>query len=138
MRRSKKVATVFTGAAALTGGYGPAALAATTPATAVRPAVAWQECGPNNGGISNWVHFFYPGDDHPAECFHGAGGSPVNATIASFCPGNNNGKLYTSVGSFSFNAGDGRHRMNYWLGSTYQVHVSGIYIFSWKGDSKCT
>jgi hypothetical protein len=72
MRRSFKLATVFTGAAALAGGYGPTALAATTQATEVHPDIGpARECLANNGGVSNWVHLYYPNDDHPAMCIGG-------------------------------------------------------------------
>jgi hypothetical protein len=39
----------------------------------------------------------YLGNDHSAECFHGAGYRRANATIASFCPGNNNGFVSGSM-----------------------------------------
>jgi hypothetical protein len=104
MRRSFKVATVFTGAAALAGEYGPTALAATT---AVHPDFTVQECGANDDGVSNWVHLYYPADDHPAECIGGATSyHSERGTIASFCPGNN-------------------------------FHLTGITIDTWSGDAKC-
>jgi hypothetical protein len=135
------VATVFTGVAALAGGYAPTAFAATTQATPVRPDIGVQECGANNGGISNWVHLYYPNGDHPAECFHGKGFSSANATIASFCPGNNSGTIYGSVnGTYIapvlFYASSGRHEISYWTGYR-EVHISGIRISKWTGDSKC-
>jgi hypothetical protein len=140
MRRSFKVATVFTGVAAVTGGFGPAALAAQ--ATAIQPDIAHQECGANNGGVSNWVHLYYPNDDHPAECFHDKGNVAAAGTIASFCPGNNIGSLRGTAqranASFSFSAGEGRHPV-----SSYAVYggnftLTGISIRGWTGDAKCT
>jgi hypothetical protein len=142
LRRSFKVATVFTGAAALAGGYGPTALAATAQTTAVHPDIANQECGANDDGISNWVHLYYPNDDHPAECYHGAGSTPAGATIASFCPGNNKGEVFGSVDGvtspFPFGAGDGRHPVSWYDGYAGNYHVTGIYIIGWSGDAKCT
>jgi hypothetical protein len=145
MRRSFKVATVFTGAAALAGGYGPAALAATTQATAVHPDVTFQECGANDDGVSNWVHLYYPADDHPAECIGGATSNhAVSATIASFCPGNNNGWFDASVDGnplsspIYFYAGSGRHSTAWWTGGYPEVHVYKITIKNWAGEAKCT
>jgi hypothetical protein len=132
MRRSFKLATTFTGVAALSGAYGPAALATTTP-TAVHPYIHNQECGPNNGGVSNWVHLYYPHNDHPAECFGGAGGTPANATISSFCPGNNNGYFLADgiVSPVVFNHNSGRNNIG-------PMHISYLYISNWTGNAKCT
>jgi hypothetical protein len=137
MRKSFKVATVFTGVATIAGGYGPTAFAATTRANVVQPdTIRNQECLANNGGISNWVHLYYPNNDHPAECFHGAGYTPANATIASFCPGNNSGSISGSLSGhpdpqpLKFTAGSGRNN----LGS---FHLKGITIKHWVGNGKC-
>jgi hypothetical protein len=139
VKRSFKLATVFTGAGALTGIFAPAALAAPTHATALaRPDIgSWRECGANNGGVSNWVHLYYPNDDHPAECIGGAGNANANATIYSFCPGNNNGFIY-GTHSFSFKAGHGRkHVSAYDHGFAGNDLVDGISIYSWKSHAKC-
>jgi hypothetical protein len=133
MRRSFKLATAFTGVAALSGGYGPTALAATTPAAAVHPDIGNRVCGANNGGVSNWVHLYYPNNNHPAECFGGAGGTPVNATIASFCPGNNNGDFLADgiVSPVTFHHSSGRNNIG-------TMHISYLYISNWSGHAKCT
>jgi hypothetical protein len=59
-------------------------------------------------------HLYYPDDDHPAECFHGAGYTAAGATIASFCPGNNAGRVLGTVdgmsAGFPFEAGGGGDR----------------------------
>lgn len=141
MRRSFRVATVFTGVAAVAGGFGPAALAATAQTTAID--IANQECGANTGGVSNWVHLYYPNNDHPAECFHDKGNVAAKATIASFCPGNNSGSLRgTSASgaksSFSFAAGEGRHPISSFEQYGGYFHVTGIAITGWTGDAKCT
>jgi cell division inhibitor SepF len=136
MRRSFKVATVFTGVAALAGGgYGPTALAATTRANVVQPEMTNKECAANNDGVSNWVHLYYPNDDHPAECFGGEGYKPANVTIASFCPGNNSGYLSGSLSGYPdsqplhFYAGSGRNPLNF--------HITGITITHDVGEAKC-
>jgi hypothetical protein len=142
MKRSFRVATAFTGAAALAGGYGPAALAATTQATAVRPDIGpARVCGANNGGVSNWVHFFYPNDDHPAVCIGGGGATSVAANIGSFCPGNNSGWVRgihsnDSPLTFFFHAGQGRHSMAYWIARA-NFYVSAMSISHWKGNDPC-
>jgi hypothetical protein len=142
MRRSFKVATVFTGVAAVTGGFGPTAFAATAQTTAIQPDLANQVCGANNDGISNWVHLYYPNDDHSAECFHGKGNHAAAGTIASFCPGNNIGSLRgTAQGanaSFSFSVSEGRHPISSFEQYGGYFTLTGISIRSWKGDAKCT
>jgi hypothetical protein len=140
MRRSFKVATVFTGVAAVTGGFGPAALAAQ--ATAIQPDIAHQECGANNGGVSNWVHLYYPNDDHPAECFHDKGNVAAAGTIASFCPGNNIGSLRGTAdggrnASFSFSTGEGRHPVSSFEQYGGNFTLTGISIRGWTGGAKC-
>jgi len=59
-------------------------------ASTILPAVP---CASNNNGISNWVHLYYPNDDHPAMCIAGQGSEPVKGTIYSVCGGNNSGVL---------------------------------------------
>jgi hypothetical protein len=139
MKRSFMAATVFAGAGAMTGMFAPAALAAPAQTTAAaQPDIGpWQECGANNGGVSNWVHIFYPNDDHPAECIGGSGTAAAAATIASFCPGNNIGWVFASH-SFRFSYGGGRKHV-----SKYDQHagydkLSRIYISAWTGHAKCT
>lgn len=147
MRRSFKVATAFTGVAALAGGAGPTALAATT--QHVLPAFKVQQCGANNGGVSNWVHLYYPNDDHPAECIAGpAHSNPVNATIYSFCPGNNFGQFFGSfdgiknVGPFPFGAGSPRAHIGNWAQASgiqfTPFHISRITIAGDSGHARCT
>jgi hypothetical protein len=134
MKKSFKVATVFTGVGAVTGICAPAALAA--PATL--PVPTTKVCGANNGGVSTWVHLFYPNDDHPAECVGGTGNADENATIYSFCPGNNSGFIY-GTHSFSFAPGQGRKHVSaydhHFAGNDY---VNGISIYTWKSHAKCT
>jgi hypothetical protein len=140
MKRSFKAATVFAGVGAATAIFAPAALAAPMhAATATKPDIGpWRECGANNGGVSNWVHLYYPNDDHPAECVGGAGNLNAAATIYSFCPGNNNGFIYGSH-SFSFNAGHGRkHVSAYDHGHAGNDFVDGISIYNWTSHAKCT
>jgi hypothetical protein len=90
MRRSFKVATVFAGMTALTGGYAPTALAATTPAAVRGPDITNRLCGSTT---THWVHLYYPHNGHAPECFGFEGSTPVNATISAFCPGNNKRQL---------------------------------------------
>jgi hypothetical protein len=147
MRRSFKLATVFTGAAALAGGlaggYGPTALATTTRATAVHPDIgAFQPCGANNNGVSHDVHLYYPNDDHPAECAGGAGYEPVNASIYSFCPGTNAGELFGTVDGqhdpFFFYPGSHRQPVSKYDHRAGNFHVSGISIKTWWDAATCT
>jgi hypothetical protein len=139
VKRSFKAATVFAGVGAMTGVFAPAALAAPAHTTAaanpdINPA---KECGANNGGVSNWVHLYYPNNDHPAECIAGRGTENVTATIASFCPGNNNGAMYSATNPFPFSHGQGRHPVSHWTKVAGNDHVAAIDIFSWTGAAKC-
>jgi hypothetical protein len=140
MRRSFRVATVFTGVAAVAGGFGPTALAA---AASRSGSITNVVCGANNGGLSTWVHMYYPNDDHPAECFGNRGTTPAKVTIDQLCPGNNSGSLLGSVGTFhdviSFHPGQGRHSDPYWdhVVSAY-FRISKVHISGWSGDAKCT
>jgi hypothetical protein len=131
MKRSFKVATVFAGVGAAGGLFAPAAMAAPTRATtAARPDInPAKECGTNKGGVSTWVHLYYPQDDHPAECITGAGYESLAGTIYSICPGNNYGRLFAKRDA-SFWAGGPRVA----LGNDYLL---GISIWSWSGHAKC-
>jgi hypothetical protein len=142
MRGPFCVATVFTGAGRPRGRNRAAALAAPAPASAVHPDIANQICWANNGGIRNWVHLYYPGNDHSAECLHGASYRRANATNASFCPGNNgfvSGSINGKLAPFSFLASQGRHPVSVYDDhpGTGNLHVSAISIGNWSGGAKC-
>jgi hypothetical protein len=140
MKRSFRAATVFAGVGAVTGVFAPAAFAAPAQPTAVaNPGInPARECGANNGGVSNWVHLYYPNDDHPAECISGRGTENVTATIASFCPGNNSGAMYSATYPFAFTPGQNRHHVSYWTKVAGNDHVDAIDIFNWTGHATCT
>ncbi len=128
MRRSFKVATVFAGMTALTGGYAPAAVAATTQATTA--GITWGPC--SKTGNSHWVHLYYPHNGHVPQCMGFAGSTPVNATVSAFCAGNNNGSYSTvAYGNVSF--GHSGHKVPY--GSAQ--HIYRLDIFSWSGNYAC-
>ena len=144
MRRSFRTATIFTGAGALAGAFGPLAFAAPAGAAAAAPAtIKNQECLANNGGISNWVHLYYPNNDHPAECFHGAGATGAKATIASFCPGNNSGWIAGFVNSvnepFHYKAGQGRKSIDHYqpIAELGAYDVWNVSISRWTRNAKC-
>lgn len=135
MRRSFRVATFFTGVAALSGGFGPTALAANANHTTAIPAIPTNQiCGANNDGVSHWLHLFYPNDDHPAECFHGTGTVAVKGTIHSFCPGSASGFLSghsTTLGSpydIPFNARYFRSGFRTKYGSVTNLNISKVTI----------
>jgi hypothetical protein len=138
MRRSFRVATVFTGVAAITGGLGPAALAATTK-TAAPEATTTKVCGANTGGVSRWLHLFYPNNDHPAECTHGSGFEPATGTIQAWCPGGTSGYLYgrlTATGSQVRIPFSRANNTRFSLGGT-NIALSGISVFDTGGGQKC-
>jgi hypothetical protein len=131
MKRSFKAATVFAGVGAMTGAFAPAAFANTAHVPTVK------ECGANNGGVSTWVHLYYPNDDHPAECAGGSGITNAGATIASFCPGNNYGTIFATH-RFDFSPKQVRAHVSRFDGHTGYDKVSGIDISLWSGYNKCT
>jgi hypothetical protein len=139
MKRSFKFATVFTGVGTMTGVFAPAALAAPGHAVATaRPDITPAHiCGANKGGVSHSVHLFYPGNDHPAECIGQKGTEAVAATIYSFCPGTNSGKIFGTY-SFNFGAASGRGPVSSYDNERGNDHVSGIHISGWRGSARCT
>jgi hypothetical protein len=144
MKRSFKAATVFAGVGAMTGVFAPAAMAAPAhPAAGAQPDIGnWQECGANNGGVSKWVHIFYPNDDHPAECIEGAGDKAENATIYSFCAGYNVGEVWFEksgvTSPFAFTQGTTRRHVSAIDGWRGDANIVGLTIHDWSGPNKCT
>jgi hypothetical protein len=149
MKRSFKLATVFTGVAALAGGYEATALAATTHAAAPDVVHQWQLCGTNTNNVSHYVHIYYPSSGHhAAECLAGPVGSPLNplptrATIYAYCPGNNSGALYgTTPGSPSptsyqfFHTYPRQTMRSVGLGDP-NFSLTGISIYHWAGTNTC-
>jgi hypothetical protein len=144
MRRSFRVATVFTGMAAITAGLGPAAFAAekATPATVDGP----QVCGANTGGISHWLHLFYPNDDHPAECLRTAVTSaiPAKGTITAICPGSTSGFLSGkntvngTSGFYGFRPANNMRERFVTSGRTTNLNLVSIYAVGREGGQKCT
>jgi hypothetical protein len=134
MRRSFRVATVFTGVAAVAGGFGPTALAATAKTTAIPATPTNQICGANDDGVSHWLHLFYPNDDHPAECFHGTGTVAATGTIHSFCPGSASGYISGHSTTFGnpyaspFNARTSRTGFYTRYGSATNLNISEVTI----------
>src|ERR1700691_3864925 len=118
MRRSFRVATVFTGMAAITVGFGPAAFAAENAAAVDGPEL----CGANTGGISHWLHLFYPNDDHAAECLR-TGVYPIDATgtITAYCPGSTSGSLF---GNDTTNASHVSYKIFPGSNDRYYLHTS--------------
>jgi hypothetical protein len=137
MRRSFKAATVFAGTAVLTGGFAPAAHAAT---------VTTEICGANDtGGISHWLHLFYPNDDHPAECVHGSGDVPAKGTITAYCAGGTSGWLfgkYTTTGQFAavpfLSASNARWYFSDSNHARTNFVISSIWIQDTGKNYKCT
>lgn len=134
MKRSFRVATVFTGVAALAGGFGPQAFAVTAGPLSRTGSIRNQVCGANNNNVSHWVHLYYVHNDHPAECFGFRGKTTASATIASQCAGNNNGNL--TINSFPFNEhlSAGAGRSGAFNGA---AHVTAVSITGWSGSARC-
>jgi hypothetical protein len=136
MKRSFRVASVFTGAAAATAAFAPAAMAAptTTEAPATTNAAIPQTvptvklCA---ASTENWVHLTYtPTEKHAPECFGGYGTYPIKSGryFQSVCPGNNYGYVVQSGHHYSFGKPEGSPV--YWPGDAAlitAVHISGHY-----------
>jgi hypothetical protein len=141
VKRKFKLATIFTGAAAVTGGVAPAALAASAHTNVVRPDIVQNQiCGANNGGISHWFHAFYPNDDHPAECFHGTGVQNEKGVIHSYCGGEAYGEYFgylTTTGFYYHHSfGPGTTRATF-SGGRGNLSLSELAISGWTGSDKC-
>jgi len=101
MRKSFRVATVFTGAAACAAAFAPAAGAATpAPGTTTRitpTGITPNDCTP---GEWNWLHMYYTtAEKHPTPaCYGGTGVYPIpgNKRFTKFCPGDNSGALFSA------------------------------------------
>jgi hypothetical protein len=99
MKRSFRVATVFTGAAAATvAGFAPAAGAATVApgaATRITPDITGGNCSSN---ANSSVHLYYEASQNHARpaCFNGDGTWPIGKgkRFVSYCAGGFSGYLY--------------------------------------------
>jgi hypothetical protein len=131
MKRSFRVATVFTGAAACAA-LAPAAHAASAApgATArITPDTTAHDCSKGSTTIysrTNEVHLYYSSKEHhtyPA-CIFGSG-SPIiwgrGKRFGSYCAGAWSGYLYIDGGARRFTAGNTVHQL-------YNASVSGIMI----------
>jgi hypothetical protein len=132
MKKTLRMATVFTGAAACAAAFGPTAGAATTAATAGKPLpgnITEQDC---TAADAHWFHLYWPGyADHGPTCLASKGTKEVDHSFVGWCPGETygwlrylsiNGSLY-SVGFDAFGT-----EITQPKGSTFyviSVHVSG-------------
>lgn len=103
MRKSFRVATVFTGAAACAAAFTPAAALAATATTMAKT----QQMGPDTfhincpggktGAPTTSMHFYYaPSADHGPTCVGQLGHTSLGDTFYwSYCAGNNSGHLST-------------------------------------------
>ena len=135
MRKSFRVATVFTGAAACAAGFTPAALAATATTTAktqqMEPDTFHRNCpGGYNGPSTTSMHFYYPSSkDHGPTCVGQLGSTSLAGTFyEAACTGNNSGYYYTPAGRYPFD------RSEVFSLSTDVFNVS---ILEFGGGYKC-
>lgn len=110
MRKSFRVATVFTGAAACAAVFTPAAHAAPA-APGATAGITPKALTHNNctAGELDWFHLYYTAaENHPTPaCFAGTGTYVIssNKRFAFFCAGNNSGYLGTDIGRIPFSGG---------------------------------
>jgi hypothetical protein len=119
-----RVATAFTGAAALVGAFAPGAIAGTAHREAPR---SIRRASRGCSGVGNWFHFYVPG---PAPllnpvCYGYSGSIDPNIQAEGFCGGNN-------YGSWSgYDLKTGRHY------SRYSNHFGpGSKIYWFRGNPK--
>jgi hypothetical protein len=137
MRKSVKVAMVFTGTTAYAAAFVPAAGAATAAgAQQMVPATSHHNCalGPRTTSVVLW----WPGTAHHGPtCVGGQNfqhqGTPLGTYFSYYCPGNN-------IGTLSWNGGDSN--IIFSLGQTKQPlhhrYLSQAYISSWSGHDTCS
>ena len=136
MKRSFRVASVFTGAAAATAAFAPAAMAAptTTEAPTTTTAVTPQTVPTVKNCVAsteNWVHLYYtPTEKHGPACFGGYGTYAIKSGryFQSVCAGNNYGYVIQSGHHYGFGKPEGTGLV--WSGDAAlitAVHISGHY-----------
>jgi hypothetical protein len=113
MKRSFRVATVFTGAAACAVALAPTAHAAPAVPRATANGIIANDC---TNGEWNWLHMYYTAAERHSvpACFGGTGvfKIPGNKRFTGFCPGNNSGYIQPkSHGRVSF------------VGGGYSIHL---------------
>jgi hypothetical protein len=102
MRKSFRVATVFTGVAACATALGPAAEAApAAPAGRITGSIVGKNC---TSSLGNWVHLYYSQKEkHPTPaCFGNNGWYSLNPAKRFYyiCAGNNSGEIIESGGRY--------------------------------------
>jgi hypothetical protein len=140
-RKAMRVATTFTGVAACTATFTPAATAATE-RVAIPDIKAKPGCP---AGTSNWLHLAYNRENDTCLGYSGSSNRTFdpNYGATSFCGGNNSGSFRghfkDAPGTF-YNTG-------FWTGTTY-AHIPGttatdpliisyVRIYAWAGNDKC-
>jgi hypothetical protein len=138
MKKSFRVGTVLTGAAACAAAFGPTAAAATT-ATAAKPVpsnVTEEDC---TAADSHWVHMYWlPSADHGPTCLGYKGTKEVSHSFDGFCAGNNHGWL-------SYISSDGELITHQAFSSkTFilpaegaDIYIFGVHISGYAGSEPC-
>jgi hypothetical protein len=137
MKRSFRVATVFTGAAACAAAFAPTANAAQVGpngTTRITPDAKAGTCEPGLIGASSLHLYYSPKQDHPdPACVYLSDGYVAigngKAKFSSYCGGGYSGYLYIDGSPHRFTKGD--HHL-------YGQDVSGVYIDGNPGGSACT
>ena len=136
MKRTFRVATVFTGAAACAVGLAPPAAEAAPVAPGatarITPDITVRDCtGPNN---TSSVHLYYRASENhvPAACFRSSGSYfwGTGKKFASYCGGAFSGYLFIDGEGRHFTAGSSYHYL-------YGASVSGIRITRHTSSAPC-
>jgi hypothetical protein len=136
MRRSFRVGTVLTGAAACAAAFGPTAAAA----TAGKPLpgnITEEDC---TAADAHWLHLYWPAySDHGPTCIGGTTGTiQVDHSMVGWCPGEASGDIsYISAdGGYSFPGFDAQGvEITRPGGSAF--YVISVYISRFSGNYTC-
>jgi hypothetical protein len=149
IKKSMRVATTFTGAAACAVTFGPTAMAGTHihqqaderhgqhPLRGMAARKGNFESGPCTGGTSNWVHMAFGQPNAADFCFGFRGSGSPDSTYSLICGGNN-------IGWYSGSSRGGKPVFGrFHEGSTYVKlpgepdWINGMGITSFSGHDKC-
>jgi hypothetical protein len=148
IKKTMRVATTFTGAAACAVAFNPAAMAGTAgPAAAAQPGIAANhrisgsireaQCG---AGTSQWMEI--KGPYNSVTCFGHRGILSLSPwpNMRAFCGGNNSGYIYGHDNLHSYTVYDHYgHGTYFWhLPSNVKwFYVSEVINIGWSGPDKC-
>jgi hypothetical protein len=141
MKKSFRVGTVLTGAAACAAAFAPTAAAATTTATAGKPLPGNTTEVDCTAADAHWFHLYWsPALDHGPTCVHIPGTKTVDHWFDAFCAGADYGWFtYISLYGLSHKQGFSPHGGEIVIGSySSSFYVKSLHISeSGAGNFTC-